>query len=184
MAGGGRRGPFAFTLPNSPSSSCCLRVSRFGLLQPSRRWADDRDEMCDDRIDPCHIAGVGRFCATTAATTAGETRRRAAAAEARRRTAAAKTRRRAGHTGRGPRGHQHPPVRGNAAVGSAYPARPDASRVCSALPKPKRRKPEREGRKADLPYVFAPPPPPKKVKNGVSVPIGYPFKTNSEATAE
>src|SRR5262245_202961 len=100
MAGGGRRGAFAFTLPNSPSSSCCLRVSRFGLLQPSWRWADDRDEMCDDRIDPCHIAGVGRFCATTAATTAAKTRRHAAAAETCRRAAAAETHRRAIQTSR------------------------------------------------------------------------------------
>src|SRR5262249_56721567 len=73
---------------------------RFGLLQPSRRWADDRDEMCDDRTDPCHIAGVGRFCATTAATTAAETRRHAAAAETCRRAAAAETRRRAVQTSR------------------------------------------------------------------------------------
>src|SRR5262245_65894228 len=90
---------FAFTLPNSPSTSCCSRVSRFGLLQPSRRWADDRDEMCHDRIDPCHIAGVRRLGATAAAT-AAETRRDAPAAKARRRAAGAETRRRALQAGR------------------------------------------------------------------------------------
>src|SRR5262245_2416553 len=76
--GGQRTGrshsPSHCRIPQAVHAVC--RVSRFGLLQPSWRWADDRDEICH-RIDPCHIAGVGRICATTAAKTC-----HAAAAEA------------------------------------------------------------------------------------------------------
>ena len=66
----------------------------------------------------------------------------------------------------------------------AYAASPGGSRVCFALAKPKTTKTEPEGRKRDPSYVFVSTRPADKVKNEVSVIIGYPFKTNSDATAE
>ena len=66
----------------------------------------------------------------------------------------------------------------------AYTASPGGNKVCFALAKPKTTKTEPEGRKRDPSYVFVSTRPTEKVKNEVSVIIGYPFKTNSDATAE
>jgi Invasion associated locus B (IalB) protein len=66
----------------------------------------------------------------------------------------------------------------------AYTASPGGNKVCFALAKPKTMKTEPEGRKRDPSYVFVSTRPAEKVKNEVSVIIGYPFKTSSDATAE
>jgi hypothetical protein len=66
----------------------------------------------------------------------------------------------------------------------AYTASPGGNKVCFALAKPKTTKTEPAGRKRDQSYVFVSTHPAKRVKNEVSVVMGYPFKTNSDATAE
>ena len=66
----------------------------------------------------------------------------------------------------------------------AYAASPGGGKVCFALAKPKTTKIEPVGRKRDPSYVFVSTRPAENVKNEVSVIIGYPFKTSSDATAE
>jgi hypothetical protein len=66
----------------------------------------------------------------------------------------------------------------------AYAASPGGSKVCFALAKPKTTKIEPAGRKRDPSYIFVSTRPADNVKNEVSVIIGYPFKTSSDATAE
>jgi invasion protein IalB len=66
----------------------------------------------------------------------------------------------------------------------AYTASPGGDKVCFALSKPKSSKTEPAGRKRDPAYVFISTRPKENVKNEVSVIIGYPFKTASDATAE
>ena len=76
------------------------------------------------------------------------------------------------------------PCSANMATGAPTPPRPAASKVCFALAKPKTSKTEPAGRKRDPAYVFVSTRPAENVKNEVSVIIGYPFKTSSDATAE
>jgi hypothetical protein len=77
-----------------------------------------------------------------------------------------------------------------APTGTAQPAllgqyaSPGGGKVCFALAKPKTTKIEPVGRKRDPSYVFVSTRPAENVKNEVSVIIGYPFKTSSDATAE
>src|SRR5215471_18822832 len=66
----------------------------------------------------------------------------------------------------------------------AYTATPGGHKVCFALAKPKTTKTEPVGRKRDASYLFVSTRPSENVKNEVSVIIGYPFKTSSDATAE
>jgi hypothetical protein len=66
----------------------------------------------------------------------------------------------------------------------AYTASPGGSKICFALAKPKSSKTEPAGRTRDQSYMFVSSRPADKVKNEVSVIIGYPFKTSSDATAE
>src|SRR5215472_8592400 len=54
----------------------------------------------------------------------------------------------------------------------------------ATAPQPQNTKTEPEGRKRDPSFFFVSTRPTEKVKNEVSVIIGYPFKTNSDATAE
>ena len=61
---------------------------------------------------------------------------------------------------------------------------PGGNKVCFALAKPKTAKTEPAGRKRDQSYLFVSSRPAEKVKNEISVVIGYPFKTSSDATAE
>src|SRR6202047_708834 len=81
-------------------------------------------------------------------------------------------------------GDAQPTLLGQYGDWGAYTASPGGNKVCFALAKPKTTKTEPEGRKRDPSYVFVSPRPADKVKNEVSVIIGYPFKTNSDATAE
>jgi invasion protein IalB len=81
-------------------------------------------------------------------------------------------------------GEVQPTLLGQYGDWGAYTAAPGGKKVCFALAKPKTSKTEPEGRKRDQSYVFVSSRPAEKVKNEVSIIIGYPFKTSSDATAE
>jgi len=66
----------------------------------------------------------------------------------------------------------------------AYTASPGGNKVCFALAKPKTSKTEPPGRSRDPSYMFVSSRPAENVKNEISVIVGYPFKTTSDATAE
>jgi invasion protein IalB len=81
-------------------------------------------------------------------------------------------------------GDAQPTLLGQYGDWGAYAASPGGNRVCFALAKPKTSKTEPAGRSRDQSYVFISSRPAEKVKHEVSVIIGYPFKTSSDATAE
>jgi hypothetical protein len=66
----------------------------------------------------------------------------------------------------------------------AYTASPAGSKICFALAKPKASKTEPPGRSRDQSYLFVSSRPADNVRNEVSVIIGYPFKSSSDAIAE
>jgi hypothetical protein len=84
----------------------------------------------------------------------------------------------------GAAGAAQPALLGQYGDWGAYAASPGGSKVCFALAKPKTTKIEPAGRKRDPSYIFVSTRPADNVKNEVSVIIGYPFKTSSDATAE
>lgn len=65
----------------------------------------------------------------------------------------------------------------------AYTASPDGKTICFALAKPGSSQTNPPNRPRDPAYLFISSRPAEKVKEEVSVIIGYPFKPNSEATA-
>jgi hypothetical protein len=77
-----------------------------------------------------------------------------------------------------------PTLLGQYADWGAYTASPGGNKICFALAKPKSSKTEPVGRSRDPSYVFVSSRPAESVKNEVSVVVGYPFKTSSDATAE
>jgi invasion protein IalB len=81
-------------------------------------------------------------------------------------------------------GDTQPTLLGQYGDWGAYTASPKGGKVCFALGKPKSAKTEPAGRKSDQHYIFVSTRPSENVKNEVSVIIGYPFKTQSDATAE
>jgi len=81
-------------------------------------------------------------------------------------------------------GDAQPTLLGQYGDWGAYAAAPGGNKVCFALAKPKASKTEPVGRKRDSSYVFVSTRPAENVKNEVSVIIGYPFKSSSDATAE
>src|SRR5262245_14626881 len=81
-------------------------------------------------------------------------------------------------------GAAQPTLLGQYGDWGAYTASPSGNKVCFALAKPKTTKMEPAGRNRDPSYMFVSTRPAEKVKNEVSVIIGYPFKTSSDATAE
>ena len=81
-------------------------------------------------------------------------------------------------------GDTQPTLLGQYGDWGAYTASPGGKKVCFALGKPKTTKTEPAGRKRDPAYVFISTRPAEKVKNEVSIIIGYPFKPDSDATAE
>jgi hypothetical protein len=83
-----------------------------------------------------------------------------------------------------PAGEAQPTLLGQYGDWGAYTATPGGARVCFALAKPKTTKTEPAGRKRDPTYIFVSTRPAENVRNEVSVIIGYPFKTSSDATAE
>lgn len=84
----------------------------------------------------------------------------------------------------GPAGDTQPTLLGQYGDWGAYTASPGGKKVCFALGKPKTAKTDPPGRKRDPAYVFISTRPAEKVKNEVSIIIGYPFKPSSDATAE
>jgi invasion protein IalB len=66
----------------------------------------------------------------------------------------------------------------------AYTASPSGKKVCFALAKPKSSQTNPPGRKRDQAYLFISSRPAENVRNEVSLIVGYPFKENSDATAE
>jgi hypothetical protein len=65
----------------------------------------------------------------------------------------------------------------------AYQATPGGKKVCFALAKPTSAVTEPAGRKRDEPYMFVSTRPSEKVKNEVSVIVGYPQKESVDASA-
>jgi len=66
----------------------------------------------------------------------------------------------------------------------AYTASPGGRKMCFALAKPKTSVTEPAGRSRNQTYMFVSSRPADNVRNEVSVMIGYPFRTTSDATAE
>jgi invasion protein IalB len=81
-------------------------------------------------------------------------------------------------------GDVQPTLLGQYADWGAYTASPGGNKVCFALAKPKTTTLEPAGRTRGPSYLFVSTRPTDKVKNEVSVIIGYPFKSTSDATAE
>ncbi|MGC1696170.1 MAG: invasion associated locus B family protein [Pseudolabrys sp.] len=65
----------------------------------------------------------------------------------------------------------------------AYKATPGGKKVCFALAKPASAQSEPTGRKRDPSYAFVSTRPAEKVRNEVSMIVGYPQKTGVDATA-
>ncbi len=65
----------------------------------------------------------------------------------------------------------------------AYKATPGGKKICFALSKPTSATTEPAGRKRDSSYAFVSTRPSEKVKNEVSVIVGYPQKPSHEASA-
>ena len=84
----------------------------------------------------------------------------------------------------GAAGDTQPTLLGQYADWGAYTASPGGNKICFALAKPKSSKTEPVGRSRDPSYMFVSSRPAESVKNEVSVVVGYPFKTSSDATAE
>jgi len=66
----------------------------------------------------------------------------------------------------------------------AYTASPGGKKVCFAIAKPSASETVPADRPRNPPYMFISSRPADKVSNEVSIIIGYPFKPNTEATAE
>ena len=66
----------------------------------------------------------------------------------------------------------------------AYTATPGGKKICFALAKPKSAETRPPDRPRNEPYMFISTRPAEKVANEVSIIVGYPFKTSTEATAE
>jgi invasion protein IalB len=66
----------------------------------------------------------------------------------------------------------------------AYTAAPDGKRVCFALSKPKSQKASNDDAKRDAAYVFVSTRPTEKVKDEVSIIVGYPLNPKVDATAQ
>jgi Invasion associated locus B (IalB) protein len=81
-------------------------------------------------------------------------------------------------------GDVKPTLLGQYADWGAYTASPGGNKICFALAKPKSSKTEPPGRSRDQTYMFVSSRPAENVKHEVSVMVGYPFKTTSDATAE
>jgi hypothetical protein len=66
----------------------------------------------------------------------------------------------------------------------AYTASPGGKKVCFVIAKPASAETKPPDRPRNQPYMFISTRPAEKVTNEVSVIVGYPFKTSTEATAE
>jgi hypothetical protein len=77
-----------------------------------------------------------------------------------------------------------PTLLGQYADWGAYTASPEGGKVCFALGKPKSSSTNPPNRKRDPAYIFISTRPAEKVRNEISVIIGYQFQADSDATAE
>ena len=66
----------------------------------------------------------------------------------------------------------------------AYTASPNGKKICFAIAKPTASETTPTGRPRNPSYMFISTRPADKVSNEVSFIVGYPFKSNSEATAQ
>ncbi|MPZ55589.1 MAG: Invasion associated locus B family protein [Rhizobiales bacterium] len=66
----------------------------------------------------------------------------------------------------------------------AYTAAPGGKKVCFALSKPKSQNASKEDVKRDQAYMFIATRPTEKVKEEVSIIVGYPLNTKADATAQ
>ena len=66
----------------------------------------------------------------------------------------------------------------------AYTAAPNGKKVCFALSKPKSQKASKDDIKRDQAYVFVATRPTEKVKDEVSIIVGYPLNAKVDATAQ
>ncbi len=81
-------------------------------------------------------------------------------------------------------GGAQPTLLGQYGEWGAYTASPGGKKVCFAIAKPTSSETNPPNRPRNPCYMFISTRPAEKVSNEVSVIIGYPFKPNSEATAE
>ena len=150
------------------------------MLQPSRRWADDWIRFAASTfvlatsLASVAVAQQPPKPAAPPAQPQAAARSGEAAAASRRSLPPPRRRRR----------QRQPTLLGQYGDWGAYTASPGGNKVCFALAKPKTSKTEPAGRKRDPAYVFVSTRPAENVRNEVSVIIGYPFKTTSDATAE
>jgi hypothetical protein len=83
-----------------------------------------------------------------------------------------------------PAGGAQPALLGQFGDWGAYAASPGGHKVCFALAKPSASRTDPPNRPRDPAYLFVSSRPAEKVKNEVSVIIGYGFKPSSDATVE
>jgi len=81
-------------------------------------------------------------------------------------------------------GATQPQLLGQFGDWGAYTASPSGRKVCFALAKPSKSQTNPPNRPRDPTYIFVSTRPAEKVKDEVSVIIGYTFKPNTDATAE
>jgi hypothetical protein len=81
-------------------------------------------------------------------------------------------------------GGAKPTLLGQYGEWGAYTAMPGGKKVCFAIAKPSSSQTVPANRPRNPVYMFISTRPAEKVNNEVSIVIGYPFKANSEATAE
>ena len=81
-------------------------------------------------------------------------------------------------------GPAKPTLLGQYAEWGAYTATPNGRKICFAIAKPSAAETKPADRPRNQPYVFISTRPADKVSNEVSIVVGYPFKTSSEATAQ
>ena len=81
-------------------------------------------------------------------------------------------------------GPAKPTLLGQYGEWGAYVATPSGRKLCFAIAKPTVAETKPTDRPRNQPYIFISTRPADKVTNEISIMVGYPFKTSSEATAE
>jgi Invasion associated locus B (IalB) protein len=81
-------------------------------------------------------------------------------------------------------GEAKPTLLGQFADWGAYTASPGGKKTCFAIAKPTSSETKPPDRPRNQPYMFISTRPADKVTNEISIVVGYPFKTNSEASAQ
>jgi invasion associated locus B (IalB) protein len=172
-----RTGRLAFTLPNSLAIPCHWWTSGFGLLVALEEGPMTVMKIIA-RITTCALPIALAASLVTAAAAQqpapGPSPAPAAKPAPKPATTAAV----------GNPSAPSPTLLGQFGDWGAYTASPNGAKVCFALGKPKASQTNPPGRNRDPAYVFISTRPAENVRNEVSVIIGYPFKSASDATAE